>query len=185
MTCRKASGFTVPLTRSLMPPTSSISIEPASCAAGADVDGAGKLIAGDAVICTGTKPSSCRRLPVSPASLRQRNSKLLAMPCFLATADTGKCCVSSTARRRSSSDQRRRVSTTTILSLEICPDIDTEPFKRQHNHRLNNAPSIPFAKTKQGGSGWTLTASSRTLTLQKTCALGSSTLLRPIHHVCA
>ena len=55
---------------------------------------------------TGTKPAThrdplgssvCRRLPESPASLRQRNSKLLAMPRFLATTGTGKCCVSSTA----------------------------------------------------------------------------------------
>ena len=118
-TCRKASGFTVPLTRSLMPPTSSISMLPAAGVTGADVEGEDRLPAQftagtdearasrrDVAICTGTKPATtrdplgssvCRRLPVSPASLRQRNSKLLAMPYFRATADTGKCRVSSTA----------------------------------------------------------------------------------------
>ena len=124
ITCRKASVLTVPLTRSLVPLVSSISIEPASCATGAgtDVGSEGKLpknfTAGAAAIRTGTKPSTCPRLPVSPASLRQRNSKLLAITCRRATADTDAVIVSSKARCRSSSDDRRLVSTTIILSLE-------------------------------------------------------------------
>jgi hypothetical protein len=63
----------------------------------------------------------------------------------------------STACRRSSSDQRRLVSITTILSLEICPDIGTEPIGGRHNHRLNKVSSISSARTKQGGRHRTLT----------------------------
>ena len=77
-------------------------------------------------------------LAVSPASLRQRNSKLLAIAELPRYRPTQAMLGLINRLCRSSSVQRRRVSTTMMLSPEICPDIGTEPFKRRHNHRLNH-----------------------------------------------
>ena len=120
--------------------------------------------ADEAAIRTGTNGAIDPRLADKPASLRQRNSRLLAIPNFRATAETAMCCVSSTACRRSSSDQHRLVSITTILSLEICPDIGTEPISGRYNHRLNTDCSISSECTKQGGHDRTHTLWTSSLT---------------------
>ena len=66
-----------------------------------------------------------RPLTRMPSALRQRNSKLVATPCFFATRATGFVLLSSMIARFSSSLQRRRASAT--KTLVICPDIGTVP----------------------------------------------------------
>ena len=90
-----------------MPSENSISIVPTSGVAESEASGvvdAGMLItdAGAAAIRTGTNGAIALRLAERPASLRQRNSKLLAIPYLRATAETGNVRVASTACLRSS-----------------------------------------------------------------------------------
>ena len=73
-----------------------------------------------------TKPlgtAAAAPLARMPCSLRQRNKRLTATPCFFATRVTGEVLLSSIIACFSASDQRRRASIS--YTLVICPDIGT------------------------------------------------------------
>jgi hypothetical protein len=99
-----------------------------------------------------TKPARLAFLLPNPSSRRQRNTRLEAIPCLRATADTDDPAISATTAAFSASVHLRRVSATTAkLFSGIYPDIGTVPYlsSRDFRHQRHSSITISARPTRR------------------------------------